>query len=70
MPLKVDGPATQDTLKELETDDVNSFEATVDEKGIEAEVSHETKSGWSLAAYVRRLWSGNTSAGARVRKTF
>lgn len=69
MPLNLNGPSTQEKLKQLETTGANKLEATVDEQGIEAEVSHETR-GWRLAAYVKRLWKGKASAGARVTKDF
>lgn len=69
MTLNLNGEATQETLKQLETDGKNAVEATIDQDGIEAEISHSGES-WSIAAYVKRLWKGPWVGGARVRKDF
>jgi hypothetical protein len=64
--LDIDNAVTRE-LDRLEAEEGHAIEATVTETGVTAEVS-TTKKGWRLAAYVRRLWKGETEAGATVKK--
>lgn len=58
--------AEQAELTELEKTR-HHVEVTADTAGVEAEIAAD-KNGWGIAAFVRRLWTGQTSAGGRVRK--
>ena len=67
--LDINGPATRAQLDRIEKEHESNVQADVTLEGVEAEVSTEKK-GFSIAAYVKRKWNGETSAGARIKKSF
>jgi hypothetical protein len=67
--LDLNGPEVKKELSRIEAQNESAFDADITAEGVEAEIS-TVKKGWGLAAYVKRKWSGETSAGGRIRKTF
>lgn len=67
--LNLDGPQTKAELTRIQNEHDSALDVDVTADGVEAEVSTEKK-GWSLIAFAKRKWNGETSAGGRIRKTF
>lgn len=60
--------ATKAALDQVAEDRENSARVDVSLDGIEASVERKWSNGFGLTAYVRRMWRGNTEAGARIDK--
>lgn len=65
----LDGEEARKHLTRIEQEQASSVEADVTAQGVEAELS-TTKHGWQIAGYFKRLWKGDTTVGARVKKDF
>lgn len=66
--LNLDGAATKAELDRIQAQGDSAVDVDITADGVEAEVS-TTKKGWAIAAYIRRKWNGETTAGGRIRRT-
>jgi len=67
--LDINGPEVKKELSRIEAQNESAFDADITAEGVEAEIS-TTKKGWKVAGYFKRKWTGEKTAGARIKKEF